>query len=258
MSDSIPIKPASDVTRPKRAGAKPGRVDLVPEEFEALIEDQGTLVRITPSILCPNRTSLEDTNHVLDCPICFGTEVVDLDDKCIEDWAFIQGIDFEKMLNVQGIYDQKDARITVKQGIRLYYWYKIEVIDFASVYNQLLKRGGGERDRLRYKPTGNCDTPYYCIAKDGTQFTLNEDYKIVDDRYIKWISAKRPLAGELYSFVYPILPTFRVMEMMHENRYYYTGFKQKVKTPVNLPQQAHIRWDYAAKRSGTQIEIENG
>jgi hypothetical protein len=254
MSDSIPIKPASDITRPKRQGSKPGRVDLIPEEFEAIIEDQGTLVRITPAVLCPNRTDLTDTNHVLDCPLCFGSEVIDLDESCIETWAFIQGINIDKKFNVQGIFDMKDAQMTVPQDVRLYYWYKIEVIDFASVFNQVIKRSAKTKDRLRYKPTGNCDTPYFCVGNDGKRYVLNSDYRVVGQE-IEWLK-NEPVVGSLYSFTYPILPTFRVLEMMHENRYYYTSFKQKEKTPVNLPQQAHIRWDYVAKKSGLLIENE--
>lgn len=251
MSD---IKKSSMITRPKRPVSKPSRVDLIPAEFEALIEDQGTYVRITPSLLCPNRTELEDTNHVLDCPLCFGSEVIDLDKHCIETWAFIQGIDFNQQFNVQGVFDIKDARMTVQQDIRLHYWYKVEVLDFASVFNQLIKRGYNDSDRIRYIPSKNCDTPYFLVDNQGKEYKLNVDYKIVDQKIV-W-SANRPASGSLYSFTYPILPTFRVLEMLHDNRYYYTSSKQKEKTPVNLPQQAHIRWDYIAKKSGQLIERE--
>lgn len=248
MSD----QPASQNTYPKRV-AKPGRVDLIPKEFDNLIQDQGVRVRIIPALLCPNRTTLHDTNHTLDCPVCFGDEVIDLRDQCIEDWAYIQSIHLNKNFEVQGIWDVKDAQITVRAGVRLYYFYKIEIIDFASVFNQIIKRGTGNTDRTRYNPAPNCDTPYYCVDKTGNRYELNTHYKI-ENNQLRWISATRPAVNTLYSLSYPILPTFRVIEMLHENRYYYKAFKQDVKTAVQLPQQAVIRLDYLAKNSGSNIE----
>jgi len=232
--------------------SKPGRVDLIPQEFETLIEHQGTRVRITPTALCPNRTDLGDTNHKLDCPICFGDEVIDIPSGIVEDWAYIQAIKLDKKFEVQGIWDMKDAQITVRQGVRLYYWYKIEVVDFSSVYNQIVKKSSGDSDELRYIPSTNCDTPYYLIDSNGKSYTLNEHYR-TEGKNIKWRTALRPITDTLFTIVYPILPTFRVLEMMHENRFYYLGFKQPVKRPVQLPQSALIRWDYLAKRSGSNI-----
>lgn len=249
------VKPAS-ANRYSKVLSKPARVDLVPEEFEGLIEAQGTYVRITPSMLCPNKTSLEDTNHNLDCPICLGDEVVDLCDQSVEDWAIIQSINLDKKFDVRGLFDMKDAQLTVRQGVRLFYWYKIEVVDFSSVFNQLIKReNGGDFDRARYKPAPSCDTPIYCLDSENNRYYVNQDFRFDGDRRIRWLGLKRPETGSLYSLTYPILPTFRVIEMMHENRYYYTSFRKETKTPVNLPQQALIRWDYIAKGSGANLPL---
>lgn len=249
------VKPASGATYPKRR-AKPGRVDLIPEEFDNLVEDQGIRIRITPSAVCPNRTELEDTNHKLDCPLCFGSQVVDIKDECFEEWAFMQSIKFDKQFNVQGMFDIKDARITFKQGTRVGYWFKVEVLDFASVFNEVLKRKSGDVDILRY-PVGGCDTPFHLMDRTGKKYTLNQDYR-VDKRDLIWIG-DRPETGTLYTFVYPVLPTFRVVELLNENRYYYRSFKQDVKEPVNLPQQALLRLDYMADRNGrNQLLLNEG
>jgi hypothetical protein len=236
----------------KRANSHPGRIELIRKDFENLIEDQGARVRVTPSILCPNRTSLGDTNHVLKCQICGGDEAIDLPNEAVEAWAFIQAIKFDKQFQVQGIWDLKDAMISMMPEIRLYYWYKIEIIDFASVYNQLISRGTGDKDRLRYKPAEiTTDTPYYIIDSAGTTYKKEKHYKIVGQD-IEWRTVVRPSTGKLYSFAYPVLPTFRVLELMHENRYYYETFKRPAndKAPIQMPQQAVIRWDYLAKDSG--------
>lgn len=265
------LNPASTNTRPRRKNSKPARINMVPQEFENLIEDQGVFVRITPVVLCPNRTALGDTNHVLDCPLCGGDQLIEAVDLAVEDWAFIQGIKLDKEFNVQGIFDLKDAQITTKQKIKMAYWYKVEVLDFSMPFNQLLKRGSGDTDRLRYIPTFNGtvrpeiketdeanaekapDIPWILIDSDGKSYKLDQDFAI-KDRDIKWKSpTKRPKAGSLYSFQYPVLPTFRVLELMHEHRYYYVDFKRHDKVPVHLPQQAIIRWDYLAKGAGNHV-----
>lgn len=249
------LKPASDNVRDKRQGSKPGRVDLVPAEFDNLLEDQGVKVRVTPVLLCPNKTDLTDTNHVLDCPLCFGDQVIEVQEKAIEEWAFVQAIKLNKDFQVQGIFDVKDAMLTIKQGVRLYYWYKVEILDFSSIFNQLIKRGSGDFDRVRYNPTsGGVDIPFHLIDSKGVRY--DERHYKIEDRSIKWKGAKRPEAGTLYSVSYPVLPTFRVLEMLHENRYYYVGFKQKKKYPVQLPQQCVIRLDYFSRYGGGQnVEV---
>lgn len=249
------LKLASQNVRDKRQGSKPGRVDLVPAEFDNLLEDQGVKVRVTPVVLCPNKTALEDNNHVLDCPLCFGDQVIEIPDKAVEEWAFIQGIKLNKDFQVQGVFDVKDAMMTIKQGVRLYYWYKIEILDFSSVFNQLIKRGSGDTDNVRYNPTTGSDIPYHLIDSNGVKY--DERHYKIENRRIRWKGLKRPDTGKLYTISYPVLPTFRVLEMIHENRYYYVGFKQKKKYPVQLPQQCVIRLDFFSKLGGGQnVEVQ--
>lgn len=248
------LKLSSTKTYPKRKNAKPGTVDLMPQEFENLIEDQGIRVRVTAAAVCPNRTEIEDTNHALDCPICFGSQVLDMPETCYEDWAFVQSVTLDKKMDVQGIWDMKDARITFKQGVRVSYWYKVEILDFASVFNEVIKRKSGNVDKLRYEAAKMCDTPYYLVDKLGNRYALNENYRI-DGRDLVWITPSRPAVGTLYTLLYPILPTFRVLELMHENRYYYRSSKRAAKEPLQLPQQAHLRLDYLANKAGANILV---
>jgi hypothetical protein len=241
--------PASPNRRPKRSPASPGRIDLIPQDFENLIEDQGCFVRITPSILCPNRTELTDTNHELDCPLCGGDEALDIHSKCVKDWAFIQSIKLNKEFNVQGLFDMKDAMITFRSARRVHYWYKIEMLDFSSAFNELIKRGSGDSDKTRYLPQKSCDVEWIVIDSEGVEYEKEIHFR-VDDQAIRWITASRPAPSTLYSVIYPILPTFRVLETVHDSRYYYDAFKREDKVPVNMPQQAIIRWDYLARQEG--------
>lgn len=240
---------------PKRKPTHPGRVELIQKEFDNLIEDQGVRVRITPTVLCPNRTSLDDTNHVLKCPVCFGHQTVDIVDGAIEDWAFIQGIKLDKQFQMQGIWDLKDAMISTKSHIRIYYWYKVEILDSASNYNQIIERGTSDRDSLRYIPVVTAtDTPYYLVDSAGNFYKKDKHYRIVDQQ-IEWKTVIRPEEGKLYSFIYPVLPTFRILELLHENRYYFDSFKRADKAPIQMPQQAVMRWDHLA-RGGSGLNNE--
>ena len=266
------LNPATANTRPKRKGAKPtSRVAMVPQDFDNLIQDQGVYVRITPSALCPNRTDLTDTNHKLDCPLCNGDQLIDITSQVVETWAVIQGIKFNQENQVQGIYDIKDATITTQQNVKLYYWYKVEVLDFAAPFNQVLKRAPGTTDNLRYQvaPIGSVtldeeqttatlptpDVPFVAIDSKGLQYLLNKDFKMKNNTIIWKNLAHSPAVGTLYTLIYAVLPTFRILDLQHEHRYYYVDFKRTEKTPVHLPQQAVMRWDYLAKGSGNQVTI---
>lgn len=227
--------------RQNRQG-KPQRVDLIPKEFEDIIEDQGVFVQITPVLVCPNKTELFDTNHKLDCPLCDGKQYIDISEKSFKEWVFIQSIKLDKQFDVQGIWDVKDARISTKASTRLYYWYKIEMLDFESIFNELVERKSGDRDRLRYNAIKSCDTPFILVDKDRNFYELDTDYRI-DGREVVWLGVNRPTEGTIYTISYPVLPTFRVLELMNENRNYYNS-TSKGKVPVNLPQHAVIRLDY--------------
>ena len=72
--------------------------------------------------------------------------MIDLDSEAFEEWAFIQAVHLDRLFNIQGIWDAKDAQITLRQGTRIYYWYKIEVLDFGTIYNHLVKRGSGDEN----------------------------------------------------------------------------------------------------------------
>lgn len=245
--------PASPNTRDKRQNSKPGRINFDAEEFDFAIEDQGTFVRITPSVLCPNRTSLHDTNHALGCPLCGDDGVIDLHDQAVEEWALITSLKLTKQFEVPGVWDMKDAQITVKPSVKLYYFYKVEVLDFGSPFNQLVKRGSTDYDRLRYTPFTTNEIPFHVVDSQGTKYTKDTHF-IIESGKVKWTGPTRPLAGKLYSISYPVNPTFRVLELIHDNRYYYDSFKRTDKVPIQLPQQAVIRLDYLAKQQGSNVE----
>lgn len=246
-------------TYPKRS-PPPTRVDLDPAEFNAAIDDFGTVIRITPTMVCPRRSGTEieksDVNHDLNCPLCNGTVLVDLDEKSWTVSAFMQAIKLDRVFDQGGRFDIKDALVTFKSTDRVSYWYRLELIDFQSVFNEVVMRRSDDTDKLRYAGLEPQDGTYYLLVdSEGVRYTRDTDYTVAGN-VLTWIGAK-PESGKLYTFIYPIVPTFRVLELLHETRHYYNGFRSPVKTPVQLPQQAHVRWDYLAKR-GADVPIEGG
>lgn len=242
--------------RPKR-GTPPPKVALTPENFDRLIKDHGTYVRVTPSIVCPRRSGsrveLDDTNHDLNCKLCYGTGAVDCDEISFETYSFIQSVKLEKTLDAQGIFDMKDAFASFPPEVRISYWYKIEILDFATQYNEVVMRGDDNSDILRYpamdlEGDGNI---FHVVDNDGNVFVKDQDYQLDSgSREIIW-SKNAPVENKLYSILYPVTPTLRVLELMHETRNYYVDEKTPEKIPVNMPQQAHIRWDFMARKQGT-------
>ena len=246
--------------RSKRS-TPPPKVGLTPANFDRLVEDHGSYVRVTPSMVCPRRTGerveLDDNNHDLNCPLCFGSMTIDCSELSQESWAFIQSVKLDLSLESSGIFDVKDAFATFKPGFRISYWYKIELLDFATQYNEILMRNpDSDRDKLRYPAVidttgGNI---FHVVDNDGNRFIRDDDYEVeTGSREIIW-SKNAPVKGRLYTMLYPVLPTFRVLEMMHETRNYYEDTKSPTRSPVNMPQQAHIRWDYMAAKQGVDRE----
>ena len=232
---------------PKRT-TPPGRIDFDVDAFDTLIGDHGVRVRITPAMLCPNRDGKFSTNHALDCQICEGNEAIDLDSKAFIDFAFIQNLKLNHDWQQSGIFDIKDAMISVKANVRLWYYYKIEVLDHTSIFNELIERTG-PTDKLRYNAQDKAEvTPIYVIDRDGIEYIHKIDFTILGQT-LTWVTVG-PGEGRMYTIQYPILPIFRVLELPHENRYYYETQDKPTKVPTHLPQQAVIRWDYFTKGSG--------
>lgn len=239
--------------RAKRNPSHPSRVDLKIDEIDSMIEDQGVYVKITPSMVCPNRTSVTDTNHPAACTVCGGNSALDLPAHAIEDWVLITSIDKELMFNVPGMFNLKDAKITVRSraGIKIDYWYKIEVLDHTSIFNELVRRNTTGTDKLRYASAQDIETiaGIYLVDHAGIEWAYNTDFTI-SGQALTWGNGRGPAGGTVYSIQYPILPTFRVIEFLNADRYYYSSFKQPNKQPVDLPQHAAIRWDFLAAQKG--------
>lgn len=249
--------PTSNI-RDKRSPSHPSRIDLKYQEIDFLVEDQGVYVKITPAMMCPNRTAITDTNHPAQCTVCSGNAALDLPQHAVLDWGLFQAIDYELMFNVPGVFDLKDAKLTIKgtAPVKLDYWYKIEVQDHTSVFNELVRRNTTGTDKLRYAGQQALEKTActYLVDHAGVEWVYGTDFTI-SGQTLTWGAGKGPAGGTVYSIQYPILPTFRVIQLLHGDRYYYTSFKQPMRTPVDLPQQAAIRWDYLAAQGGVNEPI---
>lgn len=229
---------------------QPGRVSLRIKEIDEMLNNQGINVRITPSIICPNRSGHnaeeDDVNHPLDCTLCDGNQLVDLSSLAFNTWALISGVKIETQID-QHRFDVKDAFMTTERLVKIHYWYKVEAVDHTSQFNQLIKRTSSDHDVCRYSPIDVSDGGVYClIDSSGGLYVRGTDYSI-SGKNITWLTTNRPETESIYSFLYPVLPTYRVIDLMHENRYYYNSERLPGRIAINLPQQSHLRWDYMAK-----------
>jgi len=239
------------VTRPKRSPSKPGRIAFDVKAFDDLIADQGVFVRITPTLICPNISDLDTYNHSLSCNTC-DNGIVDVASKAVETWAFIQSINKDKEFAEHGIWEMRDAQISFREvDMRVNYWYKIEVLDFTTPFNELIERKiGVTEDKTRYTPQEATTTKFYLIDKDGNEYVKDTDYQITANGIDWLVGGSKPADGTIYSFSYPMLPTYRVLDLMHNSRFYYDGNKRADLLPSHLPQQAHIRFDFLARNKG--------
>ena len=240
-------------TRDKRE-TTPSRISFDVGAFTELIQDQGVYIKITPSILCPNRDEEFSTNHKINCNVCEGEEAVDLISNSFEAWAFIQAVDLKLDWRREGVLNIKDAQMSIDGTVRLWYYDKIEILDHTSIYNEVIKRTGNI-NKLRYNAIIDAqDTNFFMIDSDGILYERVTDYTI-SGQELTWLDTKGPPQDTLYSIQYPMLPTFRVLELLHENRYYYEDNKNPTKVPIHLPQQCVIRWDFLAKRKGANEDL---
>lgn len=245
-------------TRPKRP-TPPPKVGIKRTSFDTLIQDHGQYVRVTPSITCPNRSGsrreLDDTNHPLECPVCDGNMNIDLTDLSEEMWIFMQSVTMKKDFAQNGVFDIKDQLASFPSGKRVGYFYKVELLDLTSQYNEIMFRKAGTKiDKTRFPLKDQEDGSIFSVVDDKGQIYVNgDDYEFeIGDNFIEW-GRRRPDDGTLYSFLYPITPTLRVVNLLHEHRAYYEDTKSPSRLAAHFPQQAALRWDYAPQERSLDV-----
>lgn len=215
---------------------------LQPVDFDKLIFDQGIRVLHSKTTLCPNCFEKESGHYDINCTLCDNGRF-HFEEK--EVWVFLSQKHMEQMIQLQGVWELGDLSITFpayyidRSVVRVDYFDKITILDFSERTSDLVKRSAsGDTDKIRYEVT---DVDY--LATKNKRYYKDTDF-IIKDTNINWINSNRPGPGEIYTLSYMYRPVYRIVNFLHEQRYYYDSFKSNTKNPIYLPIQAQARRDY--------------
>lgn len=204
------------------------RVDVIPGDFDRLVEQKGINVKIYRSMYCPNVKSVDGAEHEIDCPMCNGSGYIDLDP--IHTKAFLQTQELEKNQGQAGYHDGNTVLATFKIGIEVQYFTLVELCDFTDIYYQrVLRNEDSDVDVLKYKAC-RVNT---IIDREGKRYYQDQDFKLDPNGNIKWLDRK-PADGEVYAIHYEKHSQFRAVKAVHSNRY--TQYK-----PSGQPDVEHIK-----------------
>lgn len=200
------------------------------DRLDQLILDLGVRVRLYKSTLAPNMTSLESMDQDLNDNKS-QNNVIDFD--CIETLALFQQQSLVEQFKIQGTFHIDEVLITFLSGQTLAPLAKIEVLDFEEDFYELIQRQeGSDIDYLKYNACGIVGLfTYDKTTKDYERYYLGTDFELSNGN-VKWISAHRPDARQVYSIYYKYHPIYRVQKAVHRDRF--SQFNLKT-SPLKAP-----------------------
>lgn len=198
--------------RPKSSAKN--RVDLDPLAFDELITTKGVIIKIYRTTYCPRVKSVDGGEHEIDCPLCHGSNFVDLD--ALETTALIMNQDLEVLQNPEGTIDGNTVMMSFPIGVELQYFTKVELLDFTDIFIQRVMRAPDtDVDVLKY----NAKRVNILIDFNGTRYYQDQDFKIDVNGNIKWTGLSRPADNLAYSVHYEAPVQYRATKAMHVARY---------------------------------------
>lgn len=234
-----------------------GRVDLRPADFDKLLEQKGTRVKVFRTMYCPNVKSADGAEHEIDCTLCNGMNYIDID--CIECKAFVQNQELQRTMTEGGDIDGNTVLMTFPIGVELQYFTRVELKDFTEIYYQrILRKSGSPTDILKYKA---CRVNAV-IAKDGQKYYQQQDFDLDQNGNIKWmttVGARKPADFMIYSIHYETHIQFRAVKAMHVTRF--TQWKtEKGVEHIKMPEQWMLTKEFLLRRKdiNTQSPLEEG
>lgn len=246
----------------KRPEVNPqGRIDLIPGDFDRLLEQKGAVLCVYRTTYCPNVKSVDGAEHEIDCQICNGSGYIDLDP--IETKGFIQTQELEKMYESgDGYHDGNTVAITFPIGIELQYFTKIELKDYTELYYQrVMRKPASNTDVLKYKA---CRVNII-VDKNNVQYFQDQDFVVDPNGNIQWIQAvrvalgpptyRKPADNLVYSIHYEMHCSFRAVKAMHVNRF--TQYRTTDNTinnveQIKLPEQWQCIKEFLLRRKDIQ------
>lgn len=200
--------------------------------FNTLIETQGIKLILNKVSICPNRRSIEQESHNINCTIC-DSGYIYYDN--VDFTGILQTSGLEKIFKDAGTWATGTAILTAPSGIRFDYFDKIKVPGAKGRFNQLIKRDTDSNiDKAHFK----INTVFNLVDSGNKNYNINADYVINNQGMIEWVSNTKPQDGQIYSISYEYTPCFVVLEHLNFVR------DMEQNGQKNLPQRVLIRLDY--------------
>lgn len=208
-------------------------IDLSRKAFDDLIQNQGIDLVLKKVSICPNRTSIHQESHNINCDFCDSGYIYY---DSVEFKGVLQTSGLEKIIKDAGSWVTGTAMITAPNQIRFDYFDKIEVSGAKARFNQLIERDSDSNiDRAHFRITN----VFNLVDSNNKKYGLESDYTVTSQGYIQWISDNRPEDGQIYTLSFEYTPKFVVLDHLKFVRDVIEGGEHK-----NLPQQILVRIDY--------------
>ena len=221
------------------------------KELNNLVHSLGVKCKVYKTVMCPNIKSIDGAEHKINCPLCHGKGLVDLDP--IDTYVGFVSQTKDKQWNPANIgstWEEGSVMGTFISGVELTYYTLVELPDFSMPFSQVVQRQPGGIDRLRYKAT----SVNLVVDSNGNTYKIDSDFKI-DNGLIKWESGKGPAAKQIYSIHYNCLTQYRAMNAIHQGRYSTYSIKQSTISNVSLNENWRMRLEYLVDVTGNNNEV---
>jgi len=188
----------------KTRGSKnvPNTVDFNPKQIapdisvrnmDTFLFQQGIRVKVYTTLWCPKRLSIDGAEHDISCPLCRGTEFIDLDP--VDTFAGLQSQTQEQLINPDDLgYNWKEQTVlaTFSSGIELSYYTKVELTDYTNVHKELIQRQPGDIEVIAsFTPTSYTASTGVVLVPDALDLNL----VTVGDIFVDSTSARFVIRG---------------------------------------------------------------
>jgi hypothetical protein len=228
------------------------------------IEDLGVRIKIWKSTVCPNLQSIESMDHNVNCTICNNNMI---DFACRETVALIQQQDLVEKFKLEGTFSMDEVLMTFKSDVTLHIFAKVQILDFAEDFFELVQRQeGSDTDKLKY-PACKILGVFSAAGNVKTEYFEGADFQIDVNGNIKWTGTHKPSDKDVYSIYYQHHPVFRAVKALHRDRYsQYNIRPENIQAPkktvgdrtyVKLPETWILKRDYLLERRDQDGNIIN-
>jgi hypothetical protein len=201
-------------------------------------------------------TSLETVDHDINCKLC-NNNMIDFDPT--ETLALFQQQELVEQFKVQGTFNMDEIAVSFLSGTTLQIYSRIELLDFAEdFYELIVRQEGTTTDLLKYKACNILGVFTKGAGNTQVRYHQGSDFEVDINGSINWTGAHKPADRQVYSVYYKHHPVYRAIKAIHIDRYSQRNIrpnqiqapKKEVdgRTYVKLPEQWILKRDYLIER----------